>query len=117
MTGLASIIDIVQNVNSTEFPVRQNINFFCEMTNGHGKCDVNVRMVKSDENDKVLFQQTRPIEFTDVKQVVSLALNLHGIVMPSPGEYRFQLYVDNKFLSERRITCRKVDMPQKDAQG
>ncbi|MFZ0034430.1 MAG: hypothetical protein WAK60_05525 [Sedimentisphaerales bacterium] len=52
-------------------------------------------------------------EFKDVKQVVSLALNLQGIVLPREGEYCFQLFADDQLLGERRITCRKVTLPTK----
>lgn len=116
MTGLASVIDIVQNINAPHFPIRQNICFFSEMTNGHGKCLVKVKVVKTDENDKVMFEQERPVEFSDVKQIVAFALNIHGAPFPEPGEYRFGLFADSKFIAERRILCRKVEMPQKGEQ-
>ncbi len=113
MTGLGSVIDIVQNINAPHYPIRQNISFFCEMTNGHGQCMIKVKVVKTDE-DKVMFEQERPVEFKDVKQIVSFALNIQGAPFPEPGEYRFQLFGDSKFLGERRIVCRKVEMPPKD---
>lgn len=117
MTGLASIVDIVSNINAPKFPIRQNICFFCELTNGHGKCSVKLKVVKSDETDKVLFEQERPLEFKDVKQIVSFAANLQGCPFPEPGEYRFQLFADSKFLAERRILCRKVELPSGGKQG
>jgi hypothetical protein len=42
-----------------------------------------------------------------------LAVNLQGIVFPRPGEYRFQLFAGGSLLGERRITCRKIDLPKK----
>ncbi len=53
------------------------------------------------------------MEFKDVKQVVSLAVGLQGIVFPQPGEYRFQLYAEQGLLGERSVVCRKVELPQR----
>ena len=53
------------------------------------------------------------VEFKDVKQIVTLAMDLHGIIMPKPGEYRFQIFAGGYFLGERRILCRKVQLPPK----
>ena len=40
-------------------------------------------------------------------------VNLQGIVFPHPGEYRFQLYAGGALLGDRRIICRKINMPPK----
>lgn len=112
MSGTPSIIDIVQVVNAPKFPVRlANLVFFCELTNGHGKSDLNVKLIKSD-NEKILFDQTRPVEFKDVQQVISVTLNMQGIIFPEPGQYHFQLFSDDQFLGERRINCRKVELKE-----
>lgn len=110
VTGMASIIDIVQNINAQQFPVRcGQIVFFCEMTNGHGKTDSSIRLVDTQEDEKVIFEQKGTVEFQDVKQVVSLAINLQGIAFPKPGEYCFQLFTGGELLGERRIICRQVN--------
>jgi hypothetical protein len=44
---------------------------------------------------------------------VTLAMNLQGIVFPSPGEYRFQLFTGGYLLGERRIACRQIKIPPK----
>ena len=40
-------------------------------------------------------------------------MDLHGVVFPRLGEYRFQLFADGYLLVERRITCRKIRLPPK----
>jgi hypothetical protein len=67
--------------------------------------------VEEGGEEKVLFEQKGEGEFKDVKQVVSLALNLQGIVLPREGEYCFQLFAEDQLLGERRIMCRKVTLP------
>ena len=112
ITGMPSLINIIQNINSPKFPVRHaSLIFFCELTDGHGVTKTSVRLVDVQNDEKILFQQHGNVEFKDVKQVVSLAVNLQGIVFERPGEYRFQLLANEHLLGERRIICRQVEMP------
>jgi len=114
ITGMPSIINIIQNINAPKYPVRYPaLVFFCELTNGHGRTKTTIRLVEEQEEEKVIFEQKGVAEFKDVRQVVSLALNLRGIVFSREGEYRFQLFAEDHLLGERRIVCRKVTLPPK----
>ncbi len=112
ITGMPSLINIIQSINAPKYPIRNVLVFFCELTNGHGPTQTTIRLIGSQE-DKVLFEQKGKIEFKDVQQIVTLAVNLQGVVFPEPGEYRFQLLTDNQLVGERRIICRKVQWPGK----
>ena len=113
VSSMPSIIDIIQNINSPKFPVRYGqLVFFCELTDGHGLTKLKIRLVDIQNDEKVIFEKDGPVEFSDVKQVLTLALNLQNIVFPQPGEYRFQLFAEEKLLGERKIICRKVELPQ-----
>jgi len=115
ISGMPSIINIIQNVNSPKYPVRYpSLVFFCELTNGHGKTKTKIRLVDDEEEEKVLFEQEGMVDFKDVRQVLSLALNLQGIGLPHPGEYRFQLFAEEHLLGERRIACKKVEMRRRE---
>ena len=110
ITGMPSLINIMQNINAQTYPARHGqIVFYCELTNGHGATSTKVRLVDTDE--KVLFEQHGTVEFKDVRDVVSLAVNLQGIVFPQAGDYRFQLFAQDGLLGERRIICRIVQAP------
>jgi hypothetical protein len=112
ITGMPSIINIIQNINAPAYPVRQNqIIFFCELTNGHGNTNLKIRLVDIDNQDKVVFEQAQVVNFKDVKQVVTLAINMMGIVFHHTGEYRFQLFANDTLLGERSIICRQITMP------
>ena len=114
VSGTPSIINIIQAINASKYPLRYGgIVFFCELTNGHGSTEAKIRLVNVQENDRVIFEQGGKIRFKDVKEVVTLAVNLHGIVFPQPGEYRFQLFGDEYLLGERRIVCRKIKLPSR----
>ena len=112
ITGMPSIINIIQNINASQYPVRHNqIIFFCEMTNGHGNTKLTIRLVDLDNQEKIIFEQSQVVDFKDVKQIVTVAINLMGIVFQHTGEYRFQLFADETILGERSIVCRQVTLP------
>ena len=114
VSGMPSIIDIVQTINAQKYPARHpQIVFFCELTNGHGTTKMKIRLVDAQEEDKYIFEKEGTVQFKDVKQIVTLAMDLHGVVFPSPGEYRFQLFAGGQLLGERRIICRKIEPPPK----
>jgi Family of unknown function (DUF6941) len=112
VSGMPSVIDIVQTIDAQRYPARHpQIVFFCELTNGHGTTETKIRLVDAQEDEKVIFERAGTVRFEDVKQIVTLAVNLQGLVFPRPGEYRFQLLAGGSLLGERRILCRKVDLP------
>jgi len=114
VSGMPSIIDIVQTVDAQRYPARHpQIVFFCEMTNGHGATDIKIGLVNTQNEEKIIFEREGKVRFENVKQIVTLAMNLQGIVFPGPGEYRFQLFAGGNLLGERRITCRQVKLPPK----
>ncbi len=114
VSGMPSIIDIVQTINAQKYPARHpQIVFFCELTNGHGTTKMKIRLVDTQEEEKIIFEKEGTVQFKDVKQIVTLAMDLHGVVFPQPGEYRFQLFAGGNLLGERRIICRKIELPPK----
>jgi len=114
VSGMPSIIDIVQTIDAQKYPARHpQIVFFCELTNGHGTTEAKIRLLDAQEEEKIIFEREGKVRFENVKQIVTLAMNLQGIVFPRPGEYRFQLFAGGYLLGERRITCRKIQLPPK----
>ena len=112
VSGMPSVIDIVQTINAHQYPARHpQIVFFCELPNGHGTTKAKIRLIDAQEEEKIICEREGTVEFKDVKQIVTLAMDLHGIVFPRPGEYRFQLFAGGTLLGERRITCRKMERP------
>jgi len=114
VSGMPSIIDIVQTINAQKYPARHSqIVFFCELTNGHGTTKVKIRLIDAQEEERYIFEKEGTVQFRDVKQIVTVAMDLHGVVFPRPGEYRFQLFAGGYLLGERRIICRKIELPPK----
>lgn len=109
ITGMPSLVNILQTLNAQRFPVRSDqLVFFCELTNGHGKTQTKVRLVDVSKDEQAVFEKSGTVEFKDVKHVLSLAVALQGIVFEHPGEYRFQLFAGEQLLGERKILCRQV---------
>ena len=118
VSDMPSVIDIVQTISAPSYPARcPQIVFFCELTNGHGATEARIRLIEAQEEEKALFEREATVEFGDVRQIVTLAIDLHGVVFPRAGEYRFQLFTGGLLLDERRITCREVKSPPRAANG
>ncbi len=115
ITDRASIIGAFEAIGAPKYPARHSrLALFCQLTNGHGKEKVNVKLVDVQEEDKMLFEGAVEQEFKDVRQVANLTFEIGGIVFPHPGEYRFQVYAGTEFLGERRIICRQIKRPKGD---
>jgi hypothetical protein len=116
ISGMPSIINIVQTINAPKYPVRHDqLIFFCELTNGHGNTRIKIRLVDIANQDRVIFEQGQAVDFKDVKQIVTVAINLMGVVFHHTGEYRFQLFANETLLGERSVVCRLVTLPPPDA--
>ncbi len=113
MTGMPSLINIIQTLRAPKFPTRMRLLvFFCELTNGRGNASTKVRLIESQKKEKVMFEQKGSVKFQDIKQIVTMSLNMQGVVFPEPGEYRFQLFVDEELIGERRLQCKKTERKQ-----
>ena len=109
LTGMPSIIGVLQTISAMKYPARHaRLAFFCELTNAHGRENITVKLVDVQEDDKIMLEQTVQGEFVDVRQVVGLGFGFEGIVFPHSGEYRLQIYAGTAPLGERRIICRQI---------
>jgi hypothetical protein len=115
ISNQASIIGAFETISAPAYPARHaRLAFFCQLTNGRGKTKIDIKLVDVEEEDKLLFQGAVEQEFGDIRQVANLTFDIGGIVFPHPGEYRFQIYAGTEFLGERRIICRKIELPSGD---
>ena len=107
-----SIIGAFETISAPKYPARHpRLVFFCQLTNGHGKTRITVKLVDVQQEDKTLFEGTIEQKFRDVREVANLTFDIGGMVFPHPGEYRFQIYAGTEFLGERRIVCRQIKLP------
>ncbi|KPL24430.1 MAG: hypothetical protein AMJ75_03760 [Phycisphaerae bacterium SM1_79] len=112
ITDKPSIIGAFETISAPQYPARHpRLALFCQLTNGHGKAEITVRLVDVQQEDKTLFKGTVEHKFRDVREVSNLTFDIGGIVFPHSGEYRLQVYTGTEFLGERRVICRQIELP------
>lgn len=113
-SGMGFINGIVHTISAPNYPARHaRIVLFAELTNGHGQINCSINLVDINEDDKIIWKvEKMPVKFNDVRQIQNIVFDLQGIVFPHEGEYRFQLFAEEHLLGERRIVCRKIELPK-----
>ena len=111
VTGKPTLVGVFEHVAAVDFPaVHPRITFFSQLTNGHGKTPILIKLVDVENDDTVVIEHTMDVEFRDVRDTVSAEFTISPLIIPHEGEYRFQLYARTEFLGERRFICRKIQM-------
>ncbi|MCD4830603.1 MAG: hypothetical protein K8R02_02200 [Anaerohalosphaeraceae bacterium] len=113
-TKTSSLISIRDTIVSPKYPIRYpQIFFFAELTNGHGQTELTVKLIDTNEDDKVLLDKKNTVKFPDVKSIVSVVLGFEGLTFAHPGEYCFQLYSGGQLLISRRLICLQLQRRSK----
>ena len=108
-TGRASVLNIFETINAPEYPAtHHSMTFFSELTNGHGKVDINVKLVDVQEDDKTIAEVKSEVVFVNVTQICRCILTFGGVTFPKKGEYRFQLFLNEELAGERRLVCNVI---------
>ncbi len=108
-TGRASVLNIFETINAPEYPATHHtMTFFSELTNGHGKVDINVKLVDVQEDDKTIAEVKSEVVFVNVTQICRCILTFGGVTFPKKGEYRFQLFLNRELAGERRLVCNVI---------
>jgi hypothetical protein len=92
---------------AAEFPSVYQITVYAAITSGHGKTELELRVVStedlhSDESQEPLKSQKLSVDFPDPLVVLEAVFSV-PVVFPSPGEYRIQLFGNGQPLRERRL--------------
>lgn len=75
ITNKPSIIGAFETISASKYPARHpRLVFFCQLTNGHGKTRITVKLVDVQQKDKTLFEGTIEQKFRDVREVANLTL-------------------------------------------
>ena len=109
LTGRASVLNIFETINAQKYPAtHHSMTFFCELTNGHGKVEIDVRLVDVQDDDKIMAEVKSEVVFANVKQICRCILTFGGVTFPKKGDYRFQLFLNGELAGERRLVCNVV---------
>lgn len=120
-TQKRTILGTFSAVFATEFPTRINVAVYCAFTDGMGKADLKIRLVRLSEvelEDEVIAVAGGELEFEDPRSVVELNLIFQGLGLPAAGEYRFQVAAtlhgtpdcEEELLLERRLVAVQPDI-------
>lgn len=111
ITHQPSIIGAFETLSAPKYPARHaRLAFFCQLTNGHGRMSITIRLVDIQQEEEPLFEKKVEQKFKDARRVENLTFSIEGVRFPHPGEYRFQIFADGTLLNERRIICREIQV-------
>ena len=109
LTGKQSLIGMFSKVHAAGFPATHpQLCVFVVLTEGHGRTEVRIRIVDSNESRPAIVEGKGTVEFKDPRAVANLALQFHGLTFPSSGEYRVQLWSNGELLREARLELVQV---------
>jgi hypothetical protein len=112
VTGKQSLIGMFSTIHAFGFPASHpQLCVHLQLTDGHGKTPVTIRIVDSDEVRPPLVEGTGMVEFTNPRAIASLALQFHGLVFPEAGEYRVQILSHGELLREARLMLVRAKRP------
>ena|ERR1051325_3011133 len=100
-------VGMFSDILAPTFPaVHPKLAVYIELTNGHGLCELQLRLVKTATNE-ALVALAGSVNFADPLHIAQLRFNFNGLVFKEPGEYRFQLFAENELLMERRMMVKQ----------
>lgn len=109
ITGKQSLIGLFAVIHSTRFPIQHpQLSVFASLTGGHGRVNLMIRIVDSNEQRPPLVQGQGQVEFKSPLAIANLALQFHGLTFPQPGEYRVQLLSEGNLLREAKLRVLKA---------
>ena len=109
ITGKQSLIGIFSKVHAPRFPASHpQLSVYVTLTGGHGRTDLLIRIVDSNEDRPPIVAGKGKVDFKDPRAIANLALQFHGLAFPAPGQYRVQLYGNGQLLREARLDLLKL---------
>jgi len=104
-TGKKSLIGVFQNINSAAFPVPTRLAIYAKLVDASGHYNLLIRLVNL-KDESLVGEIKGELKAADPTSIAEFGMNIVGIVLPEPGKYEFQLYVNDAFL--HRVTMNAV---------
>jgi hypothetical protein len=70
-----------------------------------------MRLIDADEQREPVFSTEAAIQFADPLQILQIPFMAAGVPIPEPGEYRLQLFANDRFVRERRVMFVPIPKP------
>ena len=108
-TNQTSIIGILDTVGAHTFPLTiPHLSIFMEITSGHGRTELRVRIVDALEERPPVFEAIIDANLGGPLVVHQVPFTTVGLKFPAPGEYRVQVYASGTLLRERKVRVMQV---------
>ena len=115
-----SLVGLFSAIHASTFPaVHPSMCVYIALTNGHGKCKLDVRFNRASDN-QIIAGMEGEIEFADPLQVVELNLEWHGLKFEKAGEHHVEVLCDNHLIGSRKFLVnevRRIMPPTKGTEG
>ena len=109
MTGKQSLIGMFSKIHAPRFPASHpQLSVFVALTDGHGKTELVIRVVDSNEARAPIVEGKGAVDFKNPRAIAHLALQFHGLTFPATGEYRVQIWSHGELLREARLELIQV---------
>lgn len=102
------ILNTYNRITAASFPAHHGrMSIFVSLTDGMGKAQAEIRMVR-DGKPEPLIKFEGELNFTDPLSILDLTFDLRSLVIPEPGRYAVELYLNGQLKSVRRIDVVQV---------
>ena len=105
ISGKKTIVGIFDRVWVAQFPTSQSPWLYLRVIDAEGKYAIKFEYVQV-SNQTVLAEGQGEIISSNRHQYTDLVLNWPVMPIPEPGEYEFRAWMNNKFISNTRVTAR-----------
>lgn len=109
-TSKVTLFGCFENIVAAGFPANiPQMTLFAELTDGRGETPIALKIVRSTpealEGDVLFSSEVGSVNFADPRMVIRLNWTLGQAVFQQPGEYRYILETQGRFIAERRLVA------------
>jgi hypothetical protein len=101
VTGIFDVIEVEHHAKAFTSPAM----LFFSLREVHGEVELDLAYTDLSDN-RVLMGRKQKVSSTSPLETVDVAIVLHKIPVPHPGEYAWELYWGNEMLGASRLSAR-----------
>lgn len=111
-----SLIGVFSDIHTSKFPaVHPRMTLFFQLTNGHGKVKLTIRLVDVGNNEEEIHEPLEgEITFQDARQTLEFEIEVLNVMIQHEGEYRVQIFSGSDLLGERQFYVRPLNQKTKE---
>ncbi len=109
-TQKKSLIGIFDKFNAVAFPASANTAVYVKLADAEGAYDFKIRVVNLRDETLIADVSARGTVQTRLEPA-DVAVHLLGFMVPEPGKYEFQLFVNDIYLTRITMEARQMGVP------